>query len=131
MEKRFLGVGWAFPPRLGGDGAFVTVSEEEDIREAIRIILETAPGERPMRPEFGCGIHDFVFSVINAATLGQIGTEVRRALTLFEPRILLERVEVSPREAESGRLLIEIDYTVKRSNSRQNMVYPFYLKERG
>ncbi|WP_456401945.1 GPW/gp25 family protein [Hydrogenimonas sp.] len=131
MEKRFLGVGWAFPPRVESDGAFATVSEEDDIKEAIRIILETAPGERPMRPEFGCGINEYVFGVINGVTLGQIGSEVRRALTLFEPRILLERVEVSAREAESGRLLIEIDYTVKRSNSRQNMVYPFYLKERG
>ncbi len=131
MEKRFLGTGWRFPVGLDEEGRFETVSDEEDIREAILIILKTAPGERVMQPEFGCGINDYIFSVINSATMMEIEKEVKRALLLYEPRIVTERVEVSAEDASEGKLLISIDYTVKSSNSRQNMVYPFYLKEKG
>ncbi|WP_457593478.1 GPW/gp25 family protein [Hydrogenimonas sp.] len=131
MQKRFLGTGWKFPVGVDEEGRFECVSEYEDIKEAILIILKTAPGERVMRPEFGCGINDYVFSVINSATLMQIEAEIKRALTLYEPRIVVENVKASAEEASVGRLLIAIDYTVKSSNSRQNMVYPFYLKEKG
>ncbi len=131
MQKRFLGTGWKFPIGLDEEGRFESVSEYEDIKEAILIILRTAPGERVMRPEFGCGINDYVFSVINSATLMEIEAQVRRALTLYEPRISVESVKASAEDAAAGRLLISIDYTVKSSNSRQNMVYPFYLKEKG
>ncbi len=131
MQKRFLGTGWKFPVGVDEEGRFESVSEYEDIKEAILIILKTAPGERVMRPEFGCGINDYVFSVINSATLMQIEAEIKRALTLYEPRIVVENVKASAEEASVGRLLIAIDYTVKSSNSRQNMVYPFYLKEKG
>lgn len=103
---------------------------EEDIKEAIRIILSTSKGERVMRPDFGCGIYEFVFASLNTATLGMIETSVREALTLWEPRIDLVNVSVSEAEAEEGKLLISIDYRVRTTNNEFNLVYPFYLTER-
>lgn len=102
---------------------------EKDIKEAIWIILSTAKGERVMRPDFGCGIHDFVFSVMNTATTTLISNSVREALTLFEPRIQLTRVEVSSEAMAEGKLLIDIEYRVRTTNNRFNLVYPFYLSE--
>lgn len=129
MTKEFLGSGWKFPVKTGAGGAIVLVSAEDDIREAIRIILGTAKGERVMRPDFGCGIHQRVFSVINTATLGIVETEVKEALILWEPRIEVVKVSASSREAAQGRLLVDIEYRVRSTNTRFNLVYPFYLKE--
>lgn len=129
MANEFLGTGWQFPVAVGANGAIVLASAEQDIAEAIRIILGTAKGERVMRPDFGCGIHERVFAVLNASTLGSVETEVREALVLWEPRIDVLRVAASPREAAEGRLLIEIEYRVRSTNTRYNLVYPFYLKE--
>jgi len=132
MAKDFLGSGWKFPLGLDKTGRFELVAEEADIREAILTILNTAPGERVMRPDFGCGIHDYVFAVLNSATFARIEQEIARALGLFEPRIRVEQVKAEADAASGeGRLLIGIDYTVKASNSRHNMVYPFYLTEKG
>lgn len=130
MKKTFLGNGWKFPVGLK-EGAFEMVSDDEDIKEAILIVLNTAPGERVMRPEFGCGIQNYVFSVINSSNLVMIENEVKRSLTLYEPRIELQEVKAEVDESEDGRLIVSIDYTVKSSNSRYNMVYPFYMTERG
>lgn len=129
MAKEFLGTGWKFPVRIGADGAMLLSSAEEDIEEAIRLILGTARGERAMRPDFGCGIHDRVFAIINTTTMGIIESEVREALVRWEPRIEVMQVSVSPREAGLGRLLINIDYRVRSTNTRFNLVYPFYLRE--
>lgn len=131
MNKEFLGSGWKFPIGIDDDGNFTLVSEDQDIKEAILIILNTAPGERVMRPEFGCGINNYVFSVINNSNLKLIEEEVEKALILYEPRILLEDIQVSVDESEGSKLIISIDYSVKSSNSRHNLVYPFYLTERG
>jgi hypothetical protein len=131
MAKKFLGSGWKFPVQLDDRNGVARSSEAEDIEEAIRIILSTAPGERVMRPEFGCGINDYVFSVVNTTTLTQIKNAVERALALYEPRIRVESVTAEADETRSGHLLIGIDYTVRTSNSRHNMVYPFYLTEKG
>ena len=131
MKKDFLGTGWKFPLELHTDGSFVVTDGEEDIREAILIILNTSPGERVMRPEFGCGIHNYVFSVINVSNLQRIADEVRKALIRYEPRISIEEVRAAPDDNEEGRLLVDIDYVVHASNSRYNMVYPFYLTEKG
>ncbi|UFH59984.1 GPW/gp25 family protein [Sulfurovum mangrovi] len=130
MKREFLGNGWKFPLGLK-EGAFELVSEDEDIKEAILIILNTAPGERVMRPEFGCGIQNYLFSVINSSNLSMIENEVTRALTLYEPRIELERVKAEVESSEEGKLVVKIDYSVRSSNSRYNIVYPFYLTERG
>jgi len=130
MKREFLGVGWKFPVSLE-EGSFAVISEDEDIGEAILIILSTTPGERVMRPEFGCGIHEYIFSVINSSNLLMIEDEIKVALTLYEPRISIEEVTAKPDVSEGGKLLVHIEYRVLSSNSRFNMVYPFYLTEKG
>jgi phage baseplate assembly protein W len=131
MAKEFLGVGWKYPVKKTGDGKVALSQYEDDIREAILIILGTAKGERVMRPDFGCGIHDLVFAPINAATITLVQNSVREALTVYEPRIELVKVEAVSGRAEEGKLLVNIDYRVRSSNNRFNLVYPFYLKEGG
>jgi phage baseplate assembly protein W len=95
--------------------------------ESIRLILATAPGERPMRPEFGCAIHDLVFAPADAATAGQIAYEVRVSLERWEPRIAVADVVVHFEDADRGMLLIEIQYTIRDSNDPRNLVFPFYV----
>ncbi len=129
MAKEFLGRGWRFPVGVDSRGRIAMSTYEEDIKEAILIILRTQKGERVMRPDFGCGIYDYVFSPINTATLTLIERTVREAITEWEPRVEIEKIEISTEEADQGRLLISIDYRVRRTNSRFNLVYPFYLKE--
>jgi uncharacterized protein len=129
MAKEFLGVGWKFPVKTDLVGKIALSQYEEDIGEAIRIILGTAKGERVMRPDFGCGIHDLVFAPINTATVTLVENGVREALTVYEPRIELIRVEASTERADIGQLLVNIDYRVRATNNRFNLVYPFYLKE--
>jgi phage baseplate assembly protein W len=131
-QKQWLGRGWAFPVRVDpATGAVAAAEHEEDIRQAIRIILGTAPGERVMRPDFGCGIHELVFEVMDVATLTRVETAVSDALTRFEARIELLGVRVDPLEATQGRLLIELEYRVRRTNQLGNLVYPFYFREGG
>lgn len=127
--REFLGTGWNFPIRVNPRGGLSFVSAEQDIEQAIWIVLSTAPGERQMLPRFGCGIHDFVFAPNSAATRGTIATLVRKALTTFEPRIDVVDVRVDATAEEPNKLLIRIDYRVRKSNAFQNLVYPFYLKE--
>ncbi|HMK56397.1 MAG TPA: GPW/gp25 family protein [Dissulfurispiraceae bacterium] len=129
MAKEFLGVGWKYPVQLTGTGAIALSLYEDDIREAILIILGTAKGERVMRPDFGCGIHDLVFAPINTATVTLVQNSVREALTVYEPRIELDKVEVLADKADEGKLIVNIDYRMRSTNSRFNLVYPFYLKE--
>ena len=128
MSATFLGVGWKLPVSLDEVGRIAMSSYEESIRESIWIILATARGERQMRPDFGCGIHDLVFAVHSGETAGRVASEVRQALILWEPRIDLEHVDVASDPAEPSRLLIQIDYRVRSTNSRFNLVYPFYLE---
>jgi phage baseplate assembly protein W len=126
--RSFLGVGWAFPvaPRPGG--GVELARHEESVRESIWVILGTAPGERAMRPDFGCGIYDLVFSVGNTTTAGMVAAEVRRSLIRWEPRIELLDVRAAPDPAEPATLAIEIDYRVRSTNNVFNLVYPFYLE---
>ena len=129
MANDFLGAGWKYPVRTDADRKIAMSEYEEDIKEAVWIILGTAKGERVMRPDFGCGIHDFVFAPINTATVNLVENAVREALTLWEPRIELTKVEVSTEQADEGKLIVSIDYRVRMTNNRFNLVYPFYLKE--
>ena len=129
MAKDFLGVGWKYPVRSDLNGKIALSHYEEDIQEAIRIILGTAKGERVMRPDFGCGVHELVFSPISTATMTLVENSVREALTFWEARIELIRVEASDREAGAGKLLVDIEYKVRVTNNRFNLVHPFYLKE--
>jgi len=131
-RRDFLGVGWAYPVAtdpMRGDVAMAHY--DRDVREAIRIILETAPGERVMRPTFGCGIHQLVFEEINATTLYAVQASVREALTIWEPRIELNEVVVDPLQAADGLLIITIDYRVRDTNQRDNLVFPFFYSEGG
>ncbi|WP_224245080.1 GPW/gp25 family protein [Hyalangium gracile] len=127
MAGDFLGSGWSFPVGLDASGQVATSQEEAKIRQSLWLILSTAPGERVMRPDFGCGIHALVFENIGAGTMGRVASEVTQALTLWEPRIDLLGVDVQPDEEEPGRLLITITYAVRSTNSRFNFVYPFYV----
>lgn len=128
MTSEFLGRGWNFPPKLDGEGQVAMVEHEENVRQAIWLILSTAPGERVMRPDFGCGIHDLVFAPNSPGTAGQVIGEVRRALVRWEPRIDLLDVDALPDPAQSNRLLIVIKYQVRTTNNEFNLVYPFYLE---
>ena len=127
--KEFLGIGWSFPVALDPAGEVRMSKHEDDIHQAIRIILGTARGERVMRPTFGCGIHEMVFATLSMATLGQVEATVKEALIRWEPRIEVDAVRASLDEAQEGRLLVGIEYRVRATNNRFNLVYPFYLKE--
>ena len=129
MAKEFLGKGWKFPVGVDSTGEIEMSEYEQDIKEAIWIILSTSKGERVMRPDFGCGIHDFVFAAINTANIGLIESSVREALTTWEPRMELKNVSVSTENVDQGQLIVSIDYTVRTTNNEFNMVYPFYLTE--
>ena len=122
----FIGAGWAFPLATDATGGIALVAREREIEEAIRLILTTAPGERPMRPEFGCRVHDHVFAPINASTAGAIAQDVRYALEQWEPRIDLRDVLVSFDRAEAGTLYIDIRYSIRGFNDPRNLVFPFY-----
>jgi uncharacterized protein len=127
MAADFIGSGWAFPLRTEATGRVALVSREREIEESINIILRTAHGERPMRPEFGCGIHDYVFASSDGATAAQIAYEVRLALTRWEPRIDVETVLVAPGDDDRHLLYVDIRYTIKDANDPRNLVFPFYM----
>lgn len=143
-EKAFLGVGWSFPPCTEPDGRVATVAYEEDIRQAIKIILSTDRGERVMRPDFGAGLNSFVFEPVSQTTIERVRTRVEESLIDWEPRIDVEEVKVVPGQVDRNRLipdvgnsgvsvrnalLIDIRYRVRATNSVSNLVYPFYLQE--
>jgi phage baseplate assembly protein W len=131
-QKQWQGVGWAYPIRTDiATGAPAFSRYEVDIRESIRIILGTSRGERVMRPDFGCGIHDLVFDVIDIALLTRIETEVRESIVRYEPRVELMGVSADPLQATDGLLLVEMEYRVRQTNQTGNLVYPFYFREGG
>jgi phage baseplate assembly protein W len=123
----FIGRGIAFPMRVDQSGSIATSSGAADIDSSIRMILTTAPGERLMRPAFGCKIWELLFEPINANTLGLMGEAVREAIGRWEPRVTLEDVRLDPSRQHSGEVLIEIDYLIRTTNDRRNLVYPFYV----
>ncbi len=131
-QRDFLGVGWSYPVVLDPQRGDIALSRyEKDIKEAIRIILETGRGERVMRPDFGCGIHDLVFEEMSSTVLFAVESEVRDALQLYEARIDLVEVAVDPSQAAAGLLIVAIQYRIRRTNQRDNLVYPFYFREGG
>src|SRR3954467_1917070 len=122
-----LGSGIAFPLQVDRRGGIALARDERDIAQAIQLILGTAPGERPMRPEFGCGVHDFVFDSIDANTIGNMEQAIREAPARWEPRIEAKNVAFDAAEAPSGLLTIDITYEVRATNTACNLVYPFYV----
>lgn len=129
MIEDFLGKGWKFPVHVNKAGKIEMSVYENDIEEAIWIILSTAKGERVMRPDFGCGIFDYIFASMNTSTITMMEASVREALVLWEPRIDISNVDVAPDSEEEGKLHISIDYRVKNTNNRFNLVFPFYMRE--
>lgn len=127
VSAEFVGSGLAFPMRTDPTGSIALVSSHTEIEEAIRIVLATTYGERPMRPEFGCGIHDYVFAPLNATTAGRIAYEVRLSLDRWEPRVDVADVEVSFAPDDTATLFIDISYSVKGTNDPRNLVFPFYV----
>ena len=127
MSEEFIGRGWAFPRSTDATGGIALVSREKEIEEAIRLILGTAPGERPMRPEFGCRINEYVFASADGGTANAIGAEVKHALRRWEPRIDVQDVTVTFDARESTTLYIDIRYAIRRTNDRRNLVFPFYV----
>ncbi|HET7078240.1 MAG TPA: GPW/gp25 family protein [Chloroflexia bacterium] len=123
----FLGSGWAFPFRISPSGGIALQRHERDIDEAIRIILSTAKGERHMRPQFGCGIHELVFAPNNATTAGLVESYVEEAIGWWEPRVEVLEVNVDTDDDERNLLIITIHYRVRATNDERNLVYPFYL----
>ncbi len=128
MGADFLGVGWTSPVKLNKAGQVEMARYEDCVRQSILMILGTAKGNRIMRPDFGCGIHDLVFANNSPGTIGQVISEVRQALIQWEARIDVLEVDAYPDETQPNRLLIQINYQVRTTNNRFNLVYPFYLE---
>ncbi len=128
--KSFLGTGWGFPPAFDKFSNSVKLSSDlADIEESIRIILDTYPGERIMQPEFGCFIKRFVFEIIDQSLIMKINEEIERALLNFEPRVKFIDTEVIKQDDHNGVLIIRINFSVIITNTRYNIVYPFYFNE--
>ncbi|REE18417.1 hypothetical protein B0G71_1433 [Paraburkholderia sp. BL27I4N3] len=131
-RKAWLGRGWRYPVQIDSATGGVAMSEyEEDVREALWILVGTAPGERVMRPDFGCGIYDLAFEVIDIATITRIESTVTEAVLKYEARVELMSVTVDPLNAADGLLWINLDYRIRRTNQTGNLVYPFFFTESG
>jgi phage baseplate assembly protein W len=129
-DTSFLGTGWGFPPSFDWRSKHATmVSKVEDIEQSLRILLSTVPGERVMQPAYGCGIQRMVFENINESTLTEIKDLVAKAILFFEVRITLHEIDVDWSDSLNGVLRLKLDYTVRTTNTRTNMVYPLYLRE--
>jgi hypothetical protein len=126
VSDAFVGKGWAFPVRTDSTGRIALVAKQQEIEEAMRLVLGTAPGERPMRPEFGCRIHSYVFASADATTAGLLEYEVKEALVRWEPRIEVLDVDVTFDNENVGTIYINIVYRVRTENSPRNLVFPFY-----
>jgi Bacteriophage baseplate protein W len=126
-QYEFVGSGLAFPVRVGLTGDVALVQGERELEQSIALILCTIPGERPMRPEFGSRIHDYVFAPADATTAGLVAYEVRQSLLRWEPRIEVTDVLVTPDPYDAGMLLVDIRYTVRSTNDPRNLVFPFYV----
>jgi phage baseplate assembly protein W len=131
MDKdlSFLGTGWHFPPEFSRRGKVCLVSGEEDIRQSLTILLGTTPGERVMQPSFGCGLKSHVYDSIDENTITVLKDVIQRAILFFEPRVTLESIVANASDTREGRLDFLIVYTIISTNTRHNIVYPFYFRE--
>jgi phage baseplate assembly protein W len=127
MAEVFLGKGLKFPITVDAEGGLATADSEDKVRESVLLVLGTSLGERQMRPEFGSRIQDQVFAALRPATMNKLAFNVQEALIQWEPRIQVERVQVTPDPANDGLLLVSIDYKVRATNTAFNLVYPFFI----
>jgi phage baseplate assembly protein W len=128
VAKSFLGKGWKFPVEVDRAGGVATAEDEAAIRQSIHVIIGTAPGERVMRPYFGCQIHELLYAPNNMSTASLAAHFAKEALTKWEPRIAEVEVQASPNDDEPNRLDLSVSYRVRSSNASRNLVYPFYLR---
>ncbi len=129
-KKTFLGIGWKFPPTFDKrTGSVVLVSEEQDIRESLLILLSTKPGERVMLPDYGCDLTSSVFEPIDSTLINEIRRKIEFSVLYYEPRIILDDIIIDTDGENDGLLMIELIYTVRKTNKRTNMVYPYYIIE--
>lgn len=130
-EQRLIGTGWAAPVRVGGHGGIELVSGHREIEEAIAVILSTSPGERVMRPAFGCRIHELVFAPQNSETIGLAARYIREALGRWEPRIDVADIEIEVGDDIDGRpvVLATVSYSIRATKDERSLVYPFYIIE--
>nr|WP_315481736.1 GPW/gp25 family protein [uncultured Undibacterium sp.] len=129
QDNSFLGTGWSFPPEFSRRGKVSMVSAEEDIKQSLLILLSTSPGERVMQPTFGCGLKHHVYENIDESTVTLLKDLITRAILFFEPRVKLEMILSDASAAYEGRLDFTIMYRIISTNTRHNIVYPFYLRE--
>jgi uncharacterized protein len=129
MAREFLGTGWKFPLGVTPGGRIALARQEQRIEEAVYHILATAQGERVMRPDFGCGVHDLVFAPNSATTLGRVKQDVLQALVRYEPRIDVLEVSTEISTEAPNVLLIRVHYRIRANNAIGNLVYPFYITE--
>jgi len=129
-KKTFLGIGWKFPPEFDRQSKSVTlVSEEQDIKESLFILMSTRPGERVLQPEYGCDLSVLNFESINEGLINRASEIIHDAVLHFEPRITLDDVSVSTKNMYDGVLEISLEYSIRKTNKRNNIVYPYYLLE--
>ncbi len=122
----FVGTGFAFPMGAAPSGGTAMVGGTRNVEQAMLLVLGTAKGERPMRPEFGCGIHDLVFGTLDQALVGAVAFEVTRSLTRWVPRVEVTAVDVRPDPSSPATLLVDVSYLVRSTNDQRNLVFPFY-----
>jgi uncharacterized protein len=126
-DSQIIGQGWAFPIDTSQTGGVGLVSGVTELEQAMHLILGTHPGERPMRPEFGCRLNDFIFAPADATTAGLIAYEVRVSLERWEPRIAVDEVRVTTDSVDAATLWIDVYYTILETYDRRNLVFPFYV----
>jgi phage baseplate assembly protein W len=127
VDPSFIGRGFRWPMGVDHTGSIALTSGPADLDRSIRVVLATAPGERVMRPGFGCRIWQLLFEPINANTLGLMAQAVREAIAQWEPRVEVEEVHVRPDDNDQGLVHIDVTYRVRTTNDRRNLVYPFYV----
>lgn len=130
-KQNIIGSGFSFPMQINALGETEMSSDDENIRQSMMLILGTAPGERIMRPNFGCAIHDILFEPNTAITAAKIEYEIKKSLLEFEPRISDIEVSAHPDDVEQSRMNVTIAYTIRKTNTKSNLVYPFYLRKEG
>ena len=129
-DRTFLGRGWAFPPQFDtGITPTEMVSANEDIQQSLHILLSTRKGERIMRPDYGCDLHELVFRNMDLTSRTQLIEAIEKAVLYYEPRITLDEVLLDTSEDPNGILRITLEYTIRMTNTRTNMVYPYYYEE--
>ena len=130
VDSTMLGTGWSFPPSFDSvnKGAQM-VSQVQDVQESLHILLGTVPGERVMQPGYGCGLQRMVFEPVTEATLTEMRSLIEKAVLFFEPRVNLDRLEFDSSDLLHGLLRISLDYTIRTTNTRHNLVYPLYLEQ--